>query len=102
MPLSRLRFLVDGDVFTVAANGSCPSLVNLLLLILKFVPIDVAAVRGCSWTFKLQAHPAMTFYPQSGVLPRPLMTTESKGRCPFSSEIAVSRRVSSTPMSTRT
>jgi hypothetical protein len=35
-------------MFTVAINGSCPSSVKVkvLLLILKFVPIDVAAVPG--------------------------------------------------------
>ncbi|HJV14208.1 MAG TPA: hypothetical protein VJ625_09980, partial [Propionibacteriaceae bacterium] len=42
---TRIGFLIDGDVFTDAVNGSCQALLQVLVS-LKFVPVDVVAVRG--------------------------------------------------------
>jgi hypothetical protein len=50
----------------------------------------------------LDVYPQLDIYPQSALLPGPLITTRSKGRCRLSSEIAVRWRVPSTPTSTRT
>jgi hypothetical protein len=69
-------------------------------------PTPTTAPAGChQWrreTFEPARRSRWAQLGQASFLPGPLMTTPSIGRCPFSAEIAVSWRVSSTPMSTRT